>query len=281
MRHRVGYLLGVRFPTGWGQRAVVGIGHGWRGRWTFDSSRRLILESANRSPADDSVSPLATLIAIAVALAIGLVVGARQQKRKTRPLHVAYAARPEEADPSIPTLDADPVEAPAVPVTGIEIEHEIDPMQEERARIVRSLEAETAMLRRALITRDASLGRLTDLDDDRRRVYGELAKAKSEAARYRQLVVDLENNAPPPFFGAGAPDDLKLIVGVGPVLERMLQQLGITTYRQIARWTERDIDEFDTKLAEFPGRIRRDGWVTQARALHASKYGAPPSARDR
>jgi len=227
------------------------------------------------------VSPLAALIAIAVALAIGLVVGARQQKRKTRPLHVAYAARPEEADPSIPTLDADPVEAPAVPVTGIEIEHEIDPMQEERARIVRSLEAETAMLRRALITRDASLGRLTDLDDDRRRVYGELAKAKSEAARYRQLVVDLENNAPPPFFGAGAPDDLKLIVGVGPVLERMLQQLGITTYRQIARWTERDIDEFDTKLAEFPGRIRRDGWVTQARALHASKYGAPPSARDR
>jgi predicted flap endonuclease-1-like 5' DNA nuclease len=61
----------------------------------------------------------------------------------------------------------------------------------------------------------------------------------------------------------------------------MLQQLGVTTYRQIARWTERDIDEFDAKLAEFPGRIRRDGWVTQARALHASKYGAPPSPRDR
>ncbi len=51
----------------------------------------------------------------------------------------------------------------------------------------------------------------------------------------------------------------------------MLQQLGITTYRQIARWTERDIDEFDAKLPEFPGRIRRDGWVTQARALHAEQ----------
>ena len=112
-------------------------------------------------------------------------------------------------------------------------------------------------------------------------LYGELAAARGETARYRQLVVDLENNAPPPFFGVGAPDDLKLIVGVGPVLERMLQQLGITTYRQIARWSERDIDEFDAKLPEFPGRIRRDAWVTQARALHASKYGAPPSARDR
>ena len=108
-----------------------------------------------------------------------------------------------------------------------------------------------------------------------------LAAARGETARYRQLVVDLENNAPPPFFGTGAPDDLKLIVGVGPVLERMLQQLGITTYRQIARWSERDIDEIDAKLPEFPGRVRRDGWVTQARELHQSKYGVPPSPRER
>ena len=151
----------------------------------------------------------------------------------------------------------------------------------ERARIIRSFEAETAMLRRILVTRDASVLHLSELTEDRRRIYREVAAARGETARYRQLVIDLENNAPPPFFGAGAPDDLKLIVGVGPVLERMLQQLGITTYRQIARWTERDIDEFDAKLPEFPGRIRRDTWVTQARALHASKFGAPPSARDR
>ena len=122
-------------------------------------------------------------------------------------------------------------------------------------------------------TRDASVAQLADFADERRRLFDELAAARGETARYRQLVVDLENDAPPPFFGAGAPDDLKLIVGVGPVLERMLQQLGVTTYRQIARWTERDIDEFDAKLHEFPGRIRRDAWVTQARALHQSKYG--------
>jgi predicted flap endonuclease-1-like 5' DNA nuclease len=29
-------------------------------------------------------------------------------------------------------------------------------------------------------------------------------------------------------------------------------------------------------LPEFPGRIRRDGWVTQARALHVGKYGTNP-----
>ena len=228
------------------------------------------------------MSPLAALIAIAIALAIGLIVGARTQRRNARPLTLPKEPAADErdaaddADPPIPTLETAASAIQDEPAA-LESEHMIG----ERARIIRSLEAETAMLRRGQRTRDAALAQLTDLEADRRRVYAELAAAKGDAARYRQIVVDLEDDAPPPFFGAGAPDDLKLIVGVGPVLERMLQQLGITTYRQIARWMEHDIDEFDAKLPEFPGRIRRDGWVTQARALHASKYGAPPSARDR
>ena len=95
---------------------------------------------------------------------------------------------------------------------------------------------------------------LADLAEERRRLWRELADARTETARYRTLVIDLENNAPPPLLdGPNAPDDLKLIVGVGPVLERMLHQLGVTTYRQIARWSERDIDEFDARLPEFPG----------------------------
>ena len=94
--------------------------------------------------------------------------------------------------------------------------------------------------------------------------------------------MDLENNAPPPLLDSpAAPDDLKLIVGIGPVLERMMQQLGVNSYRQIARWTERDIDEFNARLSEFPGRIRRDAWVTQARALHQAKYGEIVPSRGR
>ena len=151
----------------------------------------------------------------------------------------------------------------------------------ERARIVRSFESEAAMLRRALVSRDASIVQLSDLAAERRRLFDDLATSRGQTARYRQFVVDLENNAPPPLFGTGAPDDLKLIVGVGPVLERMLHQLGVATYRQIAHWSERDIDDFDAKLAEFPGRIRRDAWVTQARALHQSKFGETLPARGR
>ena len=118
---------------------------------------------------------------------------------------------------------------------------------------------------------------LLDFAEDRRKLFRVVADARGETARYRQIVIDIERNAPPPLLDApGTPDDLKLIVGNGPVIERMLYQIGIGTYRQIARWSERDIDEFDARLAEFPGRIRRDEWVMQARALHASKYGSPP-----
>jgi predicted flap endonuclease-1-like 5' DNA nuclease len=152
----------------------------------------------------------------------------------------------------------------------------------ERARLIRSLESETAVLRRVLATTAGERDHLAGLAEDRRSLWHALADARTDAARYRALVIDLENNAPPPLLdGPNAPDDLKLIVGIGPVLERMLHHLGITTYRQIARWSERDIEEFDARLPEFPGRIRRDAWVTQARELHQSKFGEsiPPRGR--
>ena len=85
-------------------------------------------------------------------------------------------------------------------------------------------------------------------DPERQRLVDELDAARAETARYRQLVIDIENNTPLPLLGPGAPDDLKLIVGVGPVLERMLHQLGVATFRQVAYWSDHDIDVIDAKL---------------------------------
>lgn len=222
------------------------------------------------------MSTVTLLVALAVALALGYAAG-RARRRSARPAAGPDASPFAAPAPPMETLPAVAIPSPTSPPPSATQDDAIA----ERARIMRSLETETAVLRRAIAARDATLTQLADLAADRRSLYADLAVSRGETARYRQLVVDLENDAPPPFFGTGAPDDLKLIVGVGPVLERMLQQLGITTYRQIARWSEREIDEIDAKLPEFPGRVRRDGWVTQARELHQSKYGAPPSPRER
>ncbi|MEM6635077.1 MAG: 50S ribosomal protein L21 [Pseudomonadota bacterium] len=65
-------------------------------------------------------------------------------------------------------------------------------------------------------------------------------------------------------------DDLKKLSGVGPALEKKLLAAGVTTFAQIAAWTEQDIADFDEKLS-FKGRIEREGWVDQAKALVAEK----------
>ncbi|MHA6299086.1 NADH-quinone oxidoreductase subunit NuoE [Devosia sp. CAU 1758] len=64
----------------------------------------------------------------------------------------------------------------------------------------------------------------------------------------------------------GAADNLKMISGVGPVIERKLNALGITRYDQIARFEKADIDRVDAAL-NFKGRIARDDWQKQAEAL--------------
>ncbi len=64
----------------------------------------------------------------------------------------------------------------------------------------------------------------------------------------------------------GAADDLKKISGVGPKLENTLNQTGIFHFDQIARLSQKAIDELDDKLS-FKGRIARDKWVEQAKAL--------------
>jgi len=61
-------------------------------------------------------------------------------------------------------------------------------------------------------------------------------------------------------------DDLSRISGVGPVLVEKLHKNGVTSFAQIAAWTEADVAEFDEKL-NFKGRIEREDWIAQAKAF--------------
>lgn len=68
-------------------------------------------------------------------------------------------------------------------------------------------------------------------------------------------------------------DDLKRINGIGPVLEEKLNAAGIDRYWQIAALSDPDIDRLESEIIHLSGRIRRDDWVGQAKALHHEKYG--------
>lgn len=105
------------------------------------------------------------------------------------------------------------------------------------------------------------------------------AEAKPAAAKKAKPAPKAEakpaaEKAPPkaaakPAKAEGA-DDLKKLSGVGPALEKKLHEAGITSFAQIAAWTEEDIAAFDEKL-NFKGRIEREGWVDQAKTFAAEK----------
>nr|WP_309501821.1 NADH-quinone oxidoreductase subunit E [uncultured Roseovarius sp.] len=65
----------------------------------------------------------------------------------------------------------------------------------------------------------------------------------------------------------GKADDLKMIKGVGPKLEQLLNRLGFYHFDQIANWSGDEVAWVDENLQGFKGRVSRDNWVEQARIL--------------
>ena len=66
---------------------------------------------------------------------------------------------------------------------------------------------------------------------------------------------------------AGKGDDLKLIWGVGPKLEKMLNGMGVWHFDQIAAWGKAELAWVDERLEGFKGRAARDEWVKQCKKL--------------
>ena len=65
-------------------------------------------------------------------------------------------------------------------------------------------------------------------------------------------------------------DDLQVIKGIGPKIAAKLERLGIRRFEQIAGWSPEDIERVNEKL-RFKGRIEREKWIPQARALVAAR----------
>ncbi|KMK67064.1 NADH-quinone oxidoreductase subunit E [Puniceibacterium sp. IMCC21224] len=93
--------------------------------------------------------------------------------------------------------------------------------------------------------------------------------APAEAASDKATAEDAPGVKPATLSGArdGGPDDLKMIKGVGPKLEALLNELGFYHFDQIAAWTGDEIAWVDQNLQGFKGRVTRDDWVSQAQTL--------------
>lgn len=96
------------------------------------------------------------------------------------------------------------------------------------------------------------------------------AAAKTTAkASSKSKAAPVAKDGKPPLLKkarAGGADDLKQIKGVGPGLEKTLNELGFFHFDQIAGWRKKEIEWVDERL-KFKGRIVRDDWVKQCKTL--------------
>lgn len=65
----------------------------------------------------------------------------------------------------------------------------------------------------------------------------------------------------------GVADNLKEIEGIGPAMEKLVNEMGFFHFDQIAGWSDADVAWVDSNLKGFKGRVTRDRWVPQAKII--------------
>lgn len=132
--------------------------------------------------------------------------------------------------------------------------------------------------------------RLAQLEQENKNLHGELEELKTEETEVEFVEItedkiDIEEENPDEksnrgrtalkealgsrikLANADEKDDLKKIGGIGPFIEDKLNEIGIYTYEQISQFDDTLIQNITDAIQFFPGRIKRDDWVGQAKKL--------------
>lgn len=125
---------------------------------------------------------------------------------------------------------------------------------------LRTLEAENAELRAG---DEQALNSCRDELASAHARIEELEGADDPAVNWKQGLTTLGTP------GAAHQDDLKVVNGIGPKMEELLNSFGIQSWEQLAWLSSDEVQRLDDALEEFPGRIERDEWVPQANDLIA------------
>ncbi len=150
-----------------------------------------------------------------------------------------------------------------------------------------TLEAQVAAAAAELAELSARLGKKTQIEAELAeardaRAAGERRETRLEA-RLEELEARLEVSESQRRDGApnwllsgpkGRKDDLKAIRGLGPVLERDLNKLGIFHFHQLARMTTKDVHWIAGRIHAFSGLNKRYRWADQARMRRSRPNGA-------
>ena len=129
--------------------------------------------------------------------------------------------------------------------------------------------------RRGSGSKDASAAKLVSAPTKSKSTTAARAtpKKKTASAEKKPAASTKKKEARPAKMRKPAkPDNLKMISGVGPKIEGILNGLGVYKFEQVAKWKKAERDWVDDHL-KFKGRIEREDWVRQAKALAKGRCG--------
>ncbi len=123
---------------------------------------------------------------------------------------------------------------------------------------------------------NASVQLATDIGDTVKRIDGTevplitpwLGKATAKPSKPKAKKAKVAKPVATKAAKTAGADDLKKISGVGPALEKKLHAADVTSFAQIAGWSDDEVARMDDVLS-FKGRITRDNWIEQATILAA------------
>jgi NADH-quinone oxidoreductase subunit E len=207
-----------------------------------------------------------TVLLLALVFAIGFAIGLFLRARQTRALAGRRDAVPAAPVAAVPVTkaDADADAAPEIEAAPAAVaaaddaasDAPADPAEPATAPTPRAVQGE-------LLLGAAEPSPAPPAPAER------AAKPQAKAAARGNADADHPGSRPPALEPPEAgSDDLKLIKGIGPQNEARLNALGIHRLDQIAAWTAAEAQWVGSYLA-FPGRIEREDWIGQAKALIA------------
>jgi predicted flap endonuclease-1-like 5' DNA nuclease len=98
------------------------------------------------------------------------------------------------------------------------------------------------------------------------RVPEEAARPEPTPRELEERRNDAQDAVAPEPHSSAPPDDLEKINGVGPGTLNRLNAMGITTFKQLAAWSQADAERIDNQL-NLRGRVTREDWIGQAQKL--------------
>ncbi|HEY7607840.1 MAG TPA: hypothetical protein VIF14_01310 [Alphaproteobacteria bacterium] len=190
---------------------------------------------------------------------VDMETAAGQYRARAEAAERRLRARPSPAD--VPEL----IEAVA-PAAAAAIEVEVE--RAKGAAEIESLRAQLALAERLRAKAEHDLAAARGRAEETAPSSARAGAGAPPAASAAPLAAVEEGERPPGLAAprGGKADDLRRIKGIGPRNEGVLNSLGIYHYEQIAALTPANVAWLDAYL-KFPGRIARDDWVGQAKAL--------------